>query len=150
MPAYNEDFFAWALEQMQFLRERRVDLLDIEHLTDEIKKVTQTRLRAFVDRMMKLLVHLFSWQYLPTERTDGLKAMIEAERSAVLSGLKESPSLKGVTDDPDDYQRLWNCALSQVTTESQRDYFPDECPWSIDDVLSRGWLPAVSESGTGG
>jgi hypothetical protein len=147
--AYDEDFFAWALEQMQFLQERRVDLLDVVHLADEIKKVSQTRLRVFVDRMLNLLVHLFRWQYLPTERTVGLKAMIEAERSEVLSGLKESPSLKGVTDDPDDYQSLWNCALSQITTESQQDYFPDECPWSIDDVLSRGWLPAVDEPETG-
>jgi len=150
MPTYDEDFYAWAHEQIRFLRERRIDLLDIEHLAGELDKVAKAKLRVLVDRTVKLLVHLFRWRYLPTERTDGLRAMIEAERSAVLERLQESPSFSNTTDEPSNYQMVWERALSEVTTDSQRDYFPDECPWSIDDVLSRGWLPAVVDSGTSG
>ena len=43
MPAYDEDVFAWAFEQARFLREGRFDLLDIEHLADEIDDVWKTR-----------------------------------------------------------------------------------------------------------
>jgi hypothetical protein len=150
VPAYDEDVYAWAFEQVRFLRDGRFDLLDIEHVADEIEKVALTELHVLVNRIARLLVHLFKWQYLPTERTDGLRAMIEAERSAVLEGLEESPSLSCTTDAPSRYQMVWKCALFQITTESQRAYFPDECPWAIDDVLSRGWLPTVDELGTGG
>lgn len=150
MPAYDEDVFAWAYEQMQFLRERRIDLLDIEHLTDALKKVARSEARELINKIVQLLVHLFKWQYLRTERTDGLRAMIEAERSVVLEVLKKSPSLSHTTDEPSDYRRIWDCALSRITTDSQRDFFPDECPWSIADVLSQGWLPTVDELGTGG
>jgi hypothetical protein len=147
VPAYDEDVFAWACEQMQFLREGRVDLLDIEHLTDELKKVAHSVVHEHVNAIVQLLVHLFKWQYLPTERTDGLRAMIEAGRSVVLEALEKSPSLSHTTDAPDQYQMVWDIAISRITTESQREYFPDECPWAFDDVLSRGWLPTVDESG---
>ncbi|WP_408529742.1 DUF29 family protein [Paraburkholderia nemoris] len=35
----DEDVFAWAVEQARFLREGRFDLLDIEHIADEIEDV---------------------------------------------------------------------------------------------------------------
>lgn len=147
MPAYNEDVLAWAYEQMQFLRERRLDLLDIEHITDELKKIAHSVVHEHVNAIVQLLVHLFQWQYLPTERTDGLRAMIETARSVVLEALKKSPSLSHTIDTPDQYQMVWDIAISRMTRESQRGYFPDECPWAFNDAISRGWLPTVDESG---
>lgn len=37
---------------------------------------------------------------------------------------------------------IWADALAQATTETGGNWFPSECPWAIDDVLSEGWLPA--------
>lgn len=37
---------------------------------------------------------------------------------------------------------MWADALAQAATENGHDSFPSECPWTIDDVLSEGWLPA--------
>jgi hypothetical protein len=51
MPAYDEDVYAWAFEQARFLREGRFDLLDIEHLADEIENVAKEEVRELIKRM---------------------------------------------------------------------------------------------------
>lgn len=141
MPAYDEDVYAWAFEQARFLRERRFDLLDIEHLADEIEDIAKAELREFTKQMSVLLAYFLKWHYLPAERIDSRSARIEARRLDVADILDDSPSLRARIDEPRTFQLIWADALAQATTESGHDSFPSECPWSIDDVLSEGWLP---------
>ncbi|WP_074294007.1 DUF29 family protein [Paraburkholderia phenazinium] len=56
--------------------------------------------------------------------------------------LDDSPSLRARIDEPQTFQLIWVDALVQAATDSGRDWFPPECPWPIDYVLSEGWLPA--------
>lgn len=142
MPAYDEDVYAWAFEQARFLREGRFDLLDIEHLADEIENVAKTELRELAKQMSVLLACLLKWHYLPAERTGRWSAMIEARRLGTAEILDDSPSLHAKIDEPRTFQLIWADALAQATTETGRDWFPSECPWPTADVLSEGWLPA--------
>jgi Domain of unknown function DUF29 len=142
MTTYDEDVCAWAFEQARFLRERRFDLLDIEHLADEIEDIAKAELRELTKQMSVLLTYLLKWHYLPAERTDSRSAMIEARRLDVADILDESPSLRARIDEPRTSQLIWADALAQATTENGHGSFPSECPWTIDDVLSEGWLPA--------
>ena len=142
MPTYDEDFCEWAFEQARFLRERRFGLLDIEHLADEIEDIAKAELRELTKQMSVLLAHLLKWNHLPAERTDSRSAMIEARRLDVADILDDSPSLRARIDEPRTFQLIWADALAQAATENGHDSFPSECPWTIDDVLSEGWLPA--------
>jgi hypothetical protein len=141
MPAYDEDFYAWAFEQARFLREGHFDHLDIEHLADEIENVVKAELRELTKQMSVLLAYLLKWRYLPAERTGSRSAMIEARRLGIAEILEESPSLRARIYEPRTFQLIWADALAQATTESGHDWFPSECPWAIDDVLSEDWLP---------
>jgi hypothetical protein len=80
MPAYVEDVYAWAFEQARFLREGRFDLLDIEHLADEIESVAKTEVRELIKQMSVLLAYLLNWHYQPTERNDSYSALVESQR----------------------------------------------------------------------
>jgi hypothetical protein len=142
MPTYDEDVYAWAFEQARFLREGRFDLLDIEHLADEIEDIAKAELRELTKQMSVLLANLLKWHYLPAERADSRSAMIEARRLDVADILDDSPSLRDRIDETRTFQLIWVDALAQPTTENGRDSFPSECPWSINDVLSEGWLPS--------
>jgi hypothetical protein len=142
MPTYDEDVCAWAFEQARFLQERRFDLLDIEHLADEIEDIAKAELRELTKQMSVLLAYLLKWHYLPVERTGSRSAMIEARRLDVAEILEDSPSLRARLDEPRTRQLIWADALAQATTESGLDWLPSECPWTIDDVLSEGWFPA--------
>ena len=142
MTTYDEDVCAWAFEQARFLRERRFDLLDIEHLADEIEDIAKAELVELARQMSVLLALLLKWNHLPAERTDSRSAMIEARRLDVADILDDSPSLRARIGEPRTFQLIWSDALAQATTESGHDSFPSECPWAIYDVLSEGWLPA--------
>jgi hypothetical protein len=80
MPAYDEDVYAWVFEQARFLREGRFDLLDVEHLADEIESVAKEEVRELIERMSVLLSRLLAWSYLPAQRTSRNSALIEARR----------------------------------------------------------------------
>jgi hypothetical protein len=142
MPTYDEDFCAWAFEQARFLRERRFDLLDTEHLADEIEDIAKAELHELTKQMSVLLALLLKWNHLPAERTDSRSAMIEARRLDVADILDDAPSLRVRIDEPRTFQLIWADALAQATTESGHDSFPSECPWATDDILSESWLPA--------
>ena len=142
MPTYDEDFAAWAFEQARFLQGRRFDLLDIKHLADEIEDIAKAELRELTKRMSVLLACLLMWHYQPTERNGSRSAIIETRRLDVADILDGSPSLRARIDEPRTFQLMWADALAQAATENGHDSFPSECPWTIDDVLSEGWLPA--------
>jgi hypothetical protein len=142
MPAYDEDVYAWAFEQARFLREGRFDLLDIEHLADEIENVAKEEVREFIKRMSVLLASLLKWSYLPEERISSRSAQIEAQRLDVADILDDSPSLLAEIDEPGTAEVIWSDALAHGATGTRPDWLPLECPWSTDDVLSEGWLPA--------
>jgi len=142
MPTYDEDVCAWACEQARFLREHRFDLLDIEHLADEIEDIAKAELRELTKRMSVLLAHLLKWHYQPAERNASRSAMAETRRLDAAEILDDSPSLRARIDELRTFQVIWADALAQATTENGHDSFPSECPWAINDILSEGWLPA--------
>jgi hypothetical protein len=141
MPTYEEDVYAWAFEQARFLREGRYNLLDIEHLADEIEDVGKTELRVLLHEISVLLASLLKWHYLPTERTRNWSLTIKAQRLQIAELLQESPSLRARIDEPAKVELVWAGALAKAVTETERDCFPEGCPWAIGNVLSEGWLP---------
>ena len=106
MTTYDEEVCAWAFEQARCLRERRFDLLDIEHLADEIEDVANAELRELTKQMSVLLAYLLKWHYLPAERTGSRSAMIEARRLGVADILDDSPSLRSAIDEPRTFQLI--------------------------------------------
>ena len=57
MQIYDEDIVAWAQEQARQLRAGRFDLLDLEHLAEEIEDVGRGEQREWASRMAVLLAH---------------------------------------------------------------------------------------------
>jgi len=60
---YEQDVVAWANEQARLLRAKRFDLLDLEHLAEEIEDVGKSEQRELANRMAVLLGHLLKWRF---------------------------------------------------------------------------------------
>jgi len=103
------------------LREGRFDLLDIEHLADEIEDVAKTELRELIKRMSVLLTSLLKWSYLPAERSRSRSAQIEAQRLDVADILDDSPSLRAEIDERGTAQVIWADALTHEATGTRPD-----------------------------
>lgn len=68
MHRYETDVIAWANEQAAFIRAGRFDMLDLEHLADEIEDVGKSERRELRNRMAVLLTHLLKWKFQPERR----------------------------------------------------------------------------------
>lgn len=138
---YKKDVVAWANEQATFIRSGQFDLLDIEHIADEIEDVGKSEQRELENRMVVLMAHLLKWQCQPERRSTSWTLTIKEQRKSVLRRLKKTPSLKAELSDPEWLEDVWGDVLTLTTTETGIGELPEACPWSLDDVLAADWLP---------
>ncbi len=139
---YEEDIVAWANEQAKFIRSGQFNLLDREHLADEIEDVGKSERRELGSRMAVLMAHLLKWQFQPARRGASWRRTIELQRGEIDYILKkEAPSLKTKFDDPVWMRLVWKKALAHAVSDTGLDIFPTVCPWHLEDVLSDTFYP---------
>ncbi len=143
MNAYEKDIVAWANEQAQLLRAGRFDLLDIKHLAEEIEDVGKSEQRELASRMAVLLAHLLKWQFQPAFRSASWQSTIAVQRKRVRLRLDRTPSLKPMLSDPDWREEIWIDAIDAAMKDTglSAQAFPQSWSWSVEDVLSDGFLP---------
>jgi len=140
---YKSDIVAWANEQAQLLRTQQFNLLDLEHLAEEIVDVGKSEQRELANRMAVLLCHLLKWQYQPARLGTSWQLTIKTQRERIKRRLKQTPSLKNCLTDEDWLADAWDDARDLAEKEASIAYekFPEFCLWTVDDVLSNDWLP---------
>jgi len=143
MQLYDRDIVAWAREQARQLRAGRFDLLDLEHLAEEIEDVGRSEQRELASRMTVLLAHLLKWRYQPDRRGVSWQVTLSGQRERLLRRLEKTPSLKAVLSDPDWWADAWLDARIEAAKETgvEIQRFPAACPWTVEQVLGEGWLP---------
>jgi hypothetical protein len=92
--AYEKDIVAWANEQASFIRAGRFELLDLEHIAEEIEDVGKSEQRELENRMAILLAHLLKWQYQPARRGASWQKTIKVQRTQVNRRIQKTPSFK--------------------------------------------------------
>ena len=141
MQAYEKDIVAWANEQAKLLRAGHYDLLDLEHIAEEIEDVGKSEQRELANRMAVLLAHLLKWQFQPGRRGASWERTIREQRRAIDKRLMRTPSLRPMLTDDDWLTEIWADAVSATASETGLADFPEACPWSAKDVLRVDWMP---------
>lgn len=139
--SYEEDIVAWANEQARLIRAGRFDLLDLEHLAEEIEDVGKSEQRELANRMAVLLAHLLKWKYQPERQGSSWQITIKNQRAGIERRLKKTPSLGWCMNDPEWLADAWGDAVQQAATETELSDFPEVCPWATQEILNTGWLP---------
>lgn len=89
--SYESDVVAWASEQASLIRAGRFELLDREHVAEEIESVARSEQRELASRMAVLLAHLLKWQYQMDKRRARWERTILAQRKEIAYGLHDTP-----------------------------------------------------------
>jgi Domain of unknown function DUF29 len=140
--SYEGDLALWSRQQAALLRAGNWAELDIEHLADEIEDVGKSERREIISRMAILIAHLLKWRYQPARRSASWEATIRHQRNSVELALSESPSLKSTAMADAKWQGvIWNDAVDIAIRETGLSDFPENCPWSYDEVLDLGFWP---------
>jgi hypothetical protein len=143
MQNYETDVIAWANEQASLIRAGRFEMLDLEHIADEIEDVGKSEQRELESRMAVLLAHLIKWQYQPDRRGSSWRHTISEQRKRVLQRIQKIPSLKTDLNNPDWWSGVWADALDITTRETGFLYerFPLECPWEYSQITDIDFWP---------
>ena len=139
--AYEKDIIAWANEQASFIRAGRFDLLDIEHLAEEIEDVGKSEKRELASRMALLLSHLLKWQFQSGRRGASWQRTIKEQRKAITLEIKSTPSLKVSLNDSDWLAKIWADAVAKAVDETGLDVFPEVCTWTTEQILDQEFFP---------
>lgn len=143
---YDDDVVAWAEQQVALLRERRWDLLDVEHIAEEIADMNISHRHELAHRMTKLLGHLLKWRYQPARRGASWECTIRNQRDRITKLLRRMPSLQPSLGNDERLAEVWEDALAIAVHEAHLELadLPVAMPWSVEQVLSLDYLPDVN------
>jgi hypothetical protein len=141
---YEEDFYAWALEQARLLREERLGELDLDNLIEEVEGLARSERSAVLTNASLVLEHLLKLEHSPAkEPRNGWRATIREHRRRLTLGL--TPRLQAVL--ADELAELYAGARADAAgalrdhgEDAAADSLPDTCPYTLDQILS-DWLP---------
>lgn len=136
---YDQDAYAWALEQAALLRTGKLDQLDTEHLAEEIESMGKRERRALISQLARLFMHLLKWDFQPKQRSRIWALSIEEAQVKTNRLLRDNPSLKSslgelVLEAYDDARRA-----AAIETEMELESFPADCLYSFDEAM--GFTP---------
>jgi hypothetical protein len=141
---YDNDFFAWSMEQARLLRSGQFGQLDIENIAEELESMGRCDRREIESRLVVLLAHLLKWQVQVGFRSRSWSATKGEQRDRIQDLLGESPSLRPVVGSmhPALYVRARRVAADE--TGLSETGFPPDCPFTPEQVLALDFLPEDS------
>ena len=139
MSNYETDLYEWTKAQADALRRRAANELDWENLAEEIETLGRSDRHQIESRLENLILHLLKWRYQPEQQCGSWRGSIFEARHRLEALLAESASLRS---HPAGYlQKAYAYARRRALDETGLLRLPDDCPWTIDEILSRDFLP---------
>ena len=137
---YDHDIIAWANEQARYIRNKQFDLLDLEHIAEEIEDVGKSEQRELASRIVVLLCHLLKWHYQPEKRSISWFTTIANQRDDLTDLLKDNPGLRQHL--PELLGRTYRNARREASSETGLvlSIFPEQCSYSLSEILDPGFL----------
>jgi ribosomal protein L29 len=138
---YEKDFYAWTVEQAKLLRSGEFSAIDVANIAEEIESMGRSDRREIESRLTVLLTHLLKWRLQAGMRSGSWSGTINEQRRRIAKLLQESPSLRPFVDQvlAEAYGEAREAASNQTGFPEAQ--FPEECPFTVEDLLSRDFLP---------
>ncbi len=138
---YEDDFYAWTIEQARLLRVGELSAIDAANLAEEIESMGRSDRRELQSRLAVLIMHLLKWRQQPGARSRSWSATIEEQRLQIEQVFAESPSLRPLVAGM--VVQAYKIARPHAIGETglADDAFSPTCPFSLDEILSGTFLP---------
>lgn len=130
---YDQDFYQWTIEQTQALRERDLEIVDWDNLTQEIESLGKEQLHAVESYLKQLIAHRFKLQYVNDEYC---RRGWQKEINNFLDGIEDrlTNSMKAKID----LEKVYRRAKRDVLTDYPEldGVLPEKCPYSLEELLN--------------
>ncbi len=140
---YEQDYSAWLDLTLAQLKQRNFSDIDWKNLIEEIAVLGIEQRRKVKSYLLRLFIHLLLYQYWQSERTfsgKGWEKEIDNFRLE-LDLLLESQTLYNYFLSISEKSYSKARKLASQKSKLSIAIFPEECPYSIEQILDFGWLP---------
>jgi hypothetical protein len=141
---YETDFYVWAQNQAELLRDKRFDELDLANLIEEVEDLAGAMRRSVRNRTITIMVHLLKLQYSPVaEPRLGWRETVRTQRTRLLTDLTPTLRRELAEELSEIYVRARHDAEGSLRDYGERDAagaLPPTCPYTLDQITG-DWLP---------
>jgi Domain of unknown function DUF29 len=140
---YEQDYYLWMMTNANLLRNQQWELIDLEHLIEEIEDMGKEKRPELKNRLIVLLMDLLKYQYQRNKRSSSWVRTILEQRRQIQFLLEDSPSLKPY------YEEIFtNCyveAIQDASAETKLPIstFPSVCPFLPEQVINSAFILAL-------
>ena len=155
-PRYDDDFYAWTRYQAEVLRSLRTrdNRFDREHLADEVEDLGKSERDAVESQITRIIEHFLKLAHSPADRPryGWMGSIADARR---ILRKKLSPSLRRDVESKlgelyEDGREAAELALREHGEDTAAAALTATCPYSLDQILDRGWYPGPPGGAQGG
>src|SRR5262245_40048699 len=137
---YEQDETAWLERMAELIRQKQFGDLDYGNLAEYLSDMARRDRREVRSRLTVLLAHLLKWEHQPDRRSGGWGATIFAQvhdlADLIAAGVLRAHAEAVLSD-------AYRKAVKEAATETglSNESFPEECPYSVADLVHLDELP---------
>jgi hypothetical protein len=134
---YDNDLYAWSLEQSNLMRIKDYESLDIENIIEEIEGVGRCEQKTLISYLKNALLHMLKIKYQPLLRSRSWDNSVAFSIRQAQEVLEDNPSLKSKLQKS--LERSYFRARYEASKQTglELESFPQECPWTMEQILEK-------------
>lgn len=134
---YEMDFYQWIDQQVNLLKAKEYEAIDLENVIEEIESMGRSDRRALFSQVIRLIVHLLKFKYQPEKQEYGESwaNTIRDARFEIGLILEDSPSLRNHLEI--NLQGLYLRSVRKASAETgiPLELFENKSLWSLNDIM---------------
>jgi hypothetical protein len=143
---YEQDLVLWYERQIELLRERRFDQIDVEHLIEELQGAMNKERRELGSRLEVLLMHLLKCQFQHYRVSGSWLGTFAEQRSGIADLLEASPSLRATFIHVATKKYPTAVRRAMHETRLPKSVFPVANPYSAQQLLDLDFVPSPTDT----
>ncbi|MEO5932501.1 MAG: DUF29 domain-containing protein [Duganella sp.] len=138
---HEADFLVWTSTQIELLRAKRFDQLDLENIIEELESMARAEKHQLEHRIERLITHLLKCKLQPDQISGSWLGMIREQRHRIAKLLKAMPSMKPLLDQYITLAYDHAAARAADETKMPRSACPATMPFTKEQLLDPDYLP---------
>lgn len=137
---YENEYDRWLTEIVKLLKNRDLENLDYDNLIEELETLGRSERNAVKSLLLQIIVHLMLYQFWQLEKERNANHWA-AEIITFRVQLEDKLTTNLRNYLADELPKIYQNALLIVKTKTQLTSLPEQCPYSLDQLLDKHWFP---------
>ena len=137
---YEIDDYLWIIETVKLLKEQRLNEFDLENLIEELDDLGKERKRQVNSLLRQIIIHLLLLEYWHDEYERNYRHW-QSEIISFREQLNDRMTSNFNNYLEENLSIIYQKARKYVSVKSGLETFPQECPYTLQELLDEDWFP---------